>query len=152
MKLKLDRVTINVKNLEEAKRFFSELLETTFEDMPEEMVSGKLKIEISPPVKDFKFRFAVSPIGIELFETDPPVAVEGVRNVTWRVEDIEEAMEEMKKRGIGHVFDARCGSWKEAVYKAEDVHGVRWVLNEYKGDSIMKAMVQKEEQRGMGQD
>ncbi|OGP94303.1 MAG: hypothetical protein A2157_02110 [Deltaproteobacteria bacterium RBG_16_47_11] len=144
MKLKLDRMTINVKNLEEAKRFFSELLETTFEDMPEEMVKGRQKIEISPPAPDFKFRFAVSPIGIELFETDPPVAVEGVRNVTWRVENIEQAREEMKKRGIERVFDARCGSWKEAVYKAEDVHGVRWVLNEYEGESVMKAMGRKE--------
>lgn len=145
MKLKLDRVTINVKNLEEAKKFFSELLETTFEDMPEEMVDGRLKLEIIPPMKDFKFRFAISPLGIELFETTPPVEVEGVRNVTWRVENIEEAKREMSLRKIGHVFDARCGRWKEAVYRAEDMYGVRWVLNEYEGESVIRAMVQKKE-------
>jgi len=143
MKLKLDRVTINVKNLEKAKEFFSDLLETTFEDMPEEMVDGSLKLEIIPQEKDFKFRFAVSPIGIELIETDPPVDVEGIRNVTWRVKNIEEARKEMERRGIGHVFDAQCGNWKEAVYRAEDMYGVRWVLNEYEGDSVIKAMIEK---------
>ena len=76
MKVKFDRVTINVKNLEEAKRFFSELFETTFEDQPEEMLRGDIKLEITPPPDTFvKFRFAVSPIGIELFSSYYPVLV-----------------------------------------------------------------------------
>lgn len=140
MKLKLDRVTINVKNLEEAKSFFSNLLETTFEDMPEEIATGKVKFQIFPAAKEFKFRSAVSPIGIELIQTEPPVAMEGVRNVTWRVDNIDQAREEMKRKGMEHIFDAQCGGWRESVYS---VYGVRWVLNEFKGDSIHEAMVKK---------
>ncbi len=144
MKVKFDRVTINVKNLEKAKQFFSNLFETTFEDMPEPILRGDVKIEHNPPPDSFtKRRFAVSPIGIELFETDPPVEKEGVRNVMWRVDNLEKAKEEMKRKGIRHLFDARCGTWKEAIYSADDVHGVRWVLTEYKGDSVFKAMLQK---------
>ena len=144
MKAKFDRVTFNVKNLEEAKKFFAELFDTTFEDMPEELEKGDLKFEITPAPDSFvKFRFAISPIGIELFEPYPTVEQEGVRNVTWRVDNMEEAKEEMKKRGIRHVFDLKCGGMKESVYSADDVHGVRTVLNEYKGDSMVKAMLQK---------
>ena len=140
MKIKFDRVTINVKDLEEAKRFFSELFDTTFEDMPDEIAE---KIEITPRPDTFvKFKFAVSPLGIELFQPDPPPEKEGVRNVTWRVDNIEKAREEMRKQGIGHVLDMKCRGWKEAVYRADDMHGVRWVFNEYEGDSVIKAMLQ----------
>jgi catechol 2,3-dioxygenase-like lactoylglutathione lyase family enzyme len=143
MKLRLDRVTISVKNLEKAKRFFSDLLETTFEDVPEEIGKAKTKFKFTPADKEFRFRFAVSPMGIELIETDPPVEVEGLRNITWRVDDIKQAREEMRRKGIGHVLDLRCGGWKEAIF---NVYGVRWVLNEYEGDSVFKAMVQTERQ------
>lgn len=143
MNLKFDRITINVRNLEEAKKFFSSLLGTTFEDMPEEIAQKRVKIEITPPVEGLEFRFAISPIGIELFETHPPVAVEGIRNITWKVEDIQEARREMKEKGVGLVFHSQCGGWKESVYKAEDMYGVRWVLNEYQGDSVIKALAGK---------
>jgi predicted enzyme related to lactoylglutathione lyase len=137
MKAILDRVTIDVKNLDEAKKFFSKLLNTTFEDEPEGMT-----YEITPsPTTPFKFRYAISPIGIELFEMDPPVEVEGVRNVTWRVENMDEAKEELEGLGISHVFDNRCGGIKEAVYSG--VYGVRWVLNEYEGESFIKALAKK---------
>lgn len=144
MKVKFDRVTINVRNLETAKQFFSELLETEFEDLPEEILSGTLKVEYSPPPDNFgKRRFAISPVGIELFETEPPVEKEGVRNVMWRVDNLEQAKEEMKRRGIRHLFDAKCGRWQEAIYSADDMYGVRWVLTEYEGDSVFEAMLKK---------
>ena len=140
MKARFDRVTINVKNLEEAKAFFSNLLKTTFEDQPDGILE---KIEIIPRPDSFvKFKFAISPIGIELFQPDPPPEKEGIRNITWRVHDIEDAKEEMREKGISHVFDMKCGGWKEAVYSEADMHGIRWVLNEYGGDSVFKAMLQ----------
>ena len=140
VRIKFDRVTINVKDLDEAMRFFSKLFDTTFEELPEEVTK---RIEITPRPDSFvKFRFAVSPIGIELFQPDPPPEKEGVRNVTWRVDNIEKAREEMGKKGIGHVLDMKCGKWEEAVYRADDMHGVRWVFNEYAGDSVIKALLQ----------
>ncbi len=145
MKIKFDRVTINVKNLEESKKFFSDLLNTTFEDEPEEFLSGKIDFIITPKPDSFlKFRFAVSPIGLELFEPYPTIEKEGVRNVTWRVDDIQEAMKEMTKRGFKPVFETRAGAWKEAVYSADNMHGVRWVLNEYPGNSVMKSILMKD--------
>jgi catechol 2,3-dioxygenase-like lactoylglutathione lyase family enzyme len=144
MKIKLDRVTINVKNLEESKKFFSKLLNTTFEDEPVEFLNGKIEFKIEPKPDNFaKFKFAVSPIGIELFEPYPPPEKEGIRNVTWRVEDIDEAREEMKQSGIRRVFDTQAGSWRESVYSADDMHGVRWVLNEFPGKSVMKAILKE---------
>ena len=139
MKVRFDRFTINVKNLDEAKKFFSELLETTFEDLPE-----GAKLEITPAPDSFvKFRFAVSPLGIELFEPDPPVEKEGVRNITWRVDNIEEAKEKIMKRGVSHLFDAKCGYWKESVFSTDGMYGVRTVFNEYRGDSVIRAMLQE---------
>lgn len=134
MKTKLERVTIDVKNLDEAKKFFSKLLNTTFEDEP---VGIEYSITPIPP-SPFKFRYAISPIGIELFETDPPVEMEGVRNITWRVDNIEKAKKELENLGINRVFDNQCGGIKEAVYS--NVYGIRWVLNEFKGDSFIKAL------------
>ena len=142
MKLKLERVTLNVRDLETAKEFFSQLLNTTFEDFPENTTS----LEIIPKPDNFiKFRAAISPMGIELFESFPKVEHEGIRNVTWRVDDMQEAQEEMKKRGIQHVYDIKWGRLKETIYSADDMYGVRWVLNEFPGDSAIKAAREKEQ-------
>ncbi len=151
MKLKFDRITINVKDLEKAKKFFSGLLDTRFQDKPddfdEQLRKRGLKYEkipgpAAPPPGKFSYKAATTP-GIELFCPDPPAATDGIRNVTWRVDDMDKAMAEMKKRGIRLVHEIRCGGWREAVYAADDVYGVRWVLNEYKGDSIWDAMLGK---------
>jgi len=151
MKLEFDRITINVRNLEEAKEFFSDLLETTFQDKPadfdEQLSRRGLKYDkipgpAAPPPGKFSYTAATVP-GIELFCPDPPAAAAGVRNVTWRVDDMDKAMAEMEKKGIRLVHEIRCGGWREAVYIADDMYGVRWVLNEYKGHSIWDAMLEK---------
>ncbi|MFC1929668.1 VOC family protein [Chloroflexota bacterium] len=151
MKLKFERVTINVKNLEEAKRFFSDLLETPFVGKPaafyEKIDKGEIKYETdippdAPPTEKFTFKNAVShDLGIELFEQDPPPPRFGVRNITWRVDDIEKAKEEMKKKGIRLLGARKCGHWKEAVFSADDMYGVRWVLNEYEGPNVFEAQI-----------
>ena len=139
MKVKFERVTIKVKNLEKAVDFFSDLLETTFDIQPEEP-----KHEFTPaPDAYTKCRAAISPIGIELFEPDPVVEEEGVWNMTWRVDDLEKAKEDMREKGIRHLFDIKCGRWKETVYSPDDMYGVRWDLDKYEGDSAFKAMLRK---------
>ena len=139
MKMKLERVAINVKNLDEAKKFFSDLLNTTFEDLCD---SSLMKVTPTPP-EAFKRRSALSPIGIELYETDPPVEKEGVRNITWRVDNMEEAKEWHKKRGIRQIREIKVGTFTSAVFSPDDVYGVRWAVEEYHGKTVREAQLKQ---------
>ncbi len=139
MKAKFEHMTFAVRDIEAAKRFFADLLGATFEDQPEEA-----KLEFIPRADKYVgFKSAMSSIGLELFQTDPLPEKEGVWNTTWRVDDIEAAKKECIAKGLRHLYDVRCGAWKEAVFAAETVHGVRFVLNEFPGNNIFKAMVAK---------
>ena len=139
MKMKLERIAINVKNLDEAKKFFSDLLNTTFEDLCDASI---MKLDPAPP-GTFKRRSTVSPLGIELYEPYPTVEKEGVRNITWRVDDLEEAKEWHKKRGIRQILEVTAGAFKAAVFNPEDVYGVRWAVEEYEGKTALEAQLKK---------
>lgn len=94
----MDHVGIAVKNLEEAIRFYTEIL--------------GLKMEQIEVVEDQKVKVAFIPIGdteIELLEsTDPegPIAKyiekkgEGIQHIAYRVDDIDKALEDMRQKGI----------------------------------------------------
>ena len=55
---------------------------------------------------------------------------------------MEQAKAEMERRGIRPIAENRCGRWKEAVFCAEDMYGVRWVLCEYEGPNTFYAQMQ----------
>ncbi|MGC8720523.1 MAG: methylmalonyl-CoA epimerase [Thermodesulforhabdaceae bacterium] len=96
--LKIDHIGIAVKSIEEARKLYEGIL--------------GLKYEGSETVAEQKVTTAFFPIGdteIELLEsTDPegPVAKfiekrgEGIHHIAFRVENIEEALEELKKQGV----------------------------------------------------
>jgi methylmalonyl-CoA/ethylmalonyl-CoA epimerase len=96
--LKIDHIGIAVKSIEEAKKLYEGIL--------------GLKYEGSETVAEQKVTTAFFPIGdteIELLEsTDPegPIAKfiekrgEGIQHIAFRVDNIEEALEELKKQGI----------------------------------------------------
>ena len=99
MKVKyIDHIGIAVKSIEKAGKFYTEIL--------------GLKIEDIEQVADQKVKVAFIPIGeseVELLEsTDPegPVAKyigargEGVQHIAFRVENIEEALGELKAKGV----------------------------------------------------
>lgn len=96
--LKLDHVGIAVKNLDETIKFYTDVLELELAD-----------IEI---VEEQKVKVAFLPIGdteVELLEStadDGPIAKyiersgEGVQHLAFRVENIEEAIADMKSKGM----------------------------------------------------
>jgi methylmalonyl-CoA/ethylmalonyl-CoA epimerase len=102
--LKIDHIGIAVKSIAEARKLYEGIL--------------GLKYEGSETVAEQKVTTAFFPIGdteIELLEsTDPegPIAKfiekrgEGIQHIAFRVENIEEALEELKKQGI-HLIDEK---------------------------------------------
>ena len=96
--LKIDHLGIAVNSIEEGKKFWTDVL--------------GLKFEGSETVVEQKVTTAFSPVGeseVELLEStapDGPVAKyiekrgEGIQHIAFRVENIEEALAELKEKGI----------------------------------------------------
>jgi len=95
---KVDHIGVAVSNLEEALKIYTEVL--------------GLKLHGTEVVEEQKVRVAFMPVGdteIELLEsTDPegPIAKfiekrgEGIQHIAFRVDDIEEALEQMRQKGV----------------------------------------------------
>lgn len=96
--IKIDHLGIAVKSIEEGKNFWTDVL--------------GLKFEGSETVEEQKVTTAFFPVGeseVELLEStspDGPIARhlekkgEGIQHVAFRVEDIEEALKELKEKGV----------------------------------------------------
>ena len=96
--LKIDHLGIAVKSLTGVKSFWSDVL--------------GLELKGSETIEDQKVRTTFVPVGeseVELLEStspDGPIARyienkgEGIQHVAFRVENLERALEEMKKKGI----------------------------------------------------
>ncbi len=96
--LKVDHIGIAVKSIDEAKKLYEDLL--------------GLKYEGSETVAEQKVTTAFFPVGdteVELLEStepDGPIAKfiekkgEGIQHIAFRVENIEEALEELKQKGV----------------------------------------------------
>jgi methylmalonyl-CoA epimerase len=95
---KVDHIGIAVKNLDESLKFYTEAL--------------GLKVEGVEEIADQKVRVAFLPLGdteVELIEStspDGPVAKfiesrgEGLQHIAYRVENVAEALEELKEKGV----------------------------------------------------
>jgi len=88
-------------------------------------------------------RDAMSPIGLEVLQTIPPVEREGVRAIAFKVSNLGEAKEEMKKKGVRHIKDIKIGGFREAVFHPDDVHGIRLCLYQYQAPTIVDAYLEK---------
>lgn len=123
--LKIDHLGIAVKSQNEVKRFWTEVLGLEF--------TG------SETIEEQKVRTTFIPVGeseVELLEStspDGPVARyierkgEGIQHVAFRVENLETALEEMKKKGI-RLIDEKprigAGGSKIAFLHPKATHGV----------------------------
>ena len=96
--LKIDHLGIAVNSIEEGRRFWSEVLGLQFE--------GSETVEAQKVTTAF---FPVGESEVELLEStaaDGPVAKyiekrgQGIQHVAFRVADIEEALEELKSKGV----------------------------------------------------
>jgi len=99
MKIKhIDHIGIAVKSIEEGKRFFADILGLKFE-----------KIEIIEEQKVKTGFFPITDSELELLEStepDGPVAKfieargQGVQHIAFRVENLDEALAELKEKGV----------------------------------------------------
>jgi methylmalonyl-CoA/ethylmalonyl-CoA epimerase len=130
----IDHIVIAVKDLDKAVKFFSELLETEFEDL-----NGTLK--------EMGIRSKMSPEGIELISptTQNEVAKfleqkgEGLYALSLRVKDAMQAANDAKKRGIRVIggtkqdqLGTRYFNFREILLHPKDVYSVLLLLTEYR--------------------
>ncbi len=95
---KVDHIGVAVSNLEEALKVYTDVL--------------GLKLHGTEVVEEQKVRVAFMPVGdteIELLEStdaEGPIAKfiekrgEGIQHIAFRVDDIEEALEQMRQKGV----------------------------------------------------
>lgn len=122
---KVDHIGIAVKNLDETLKFYEDVL--------------GLKCAGSEVVEEQKVKVAFLPIGdteVELLESteeDGPIAKyvekkgEGIQHIAYRVANIEEAIEEMKSKGIRMIDEKPrygAGGAKIAFLHPKSTHGV----------------------------
>ena len=123
---KIDHIGICVRDLEKAKRFFSDLLGTEFSQTFE--------------LGEFAFKSAMEPFGIEVVEPTSPDGFiartierrgEGVIVIGLKVPDIEEGIAEMKSWGLRLISRIERGQLKAAQFHPRDTFGVMIELLQY---------------------
>jgi methylmalonyl-CoA/ethylmalonyl-CoA epimerase len=127
---KIDHVVIRVTDLQKAKKFFADLLETKFIELGE--------------FSNMDARSAIEPFGIELVEPLIPDGAlakeinrkgEGLSLLSLKVFNLEEAVAEMKSKGIRLITRIERSRMKAAVFHPKDTYGVMIELIEYKSKS-----------------
>jgi len=134
---KIDHVAILVKDLSKAEKFFSDLFEMEFAKLGEvEEVDARSMMEAS---------------GIEILEPltpDGPTSKtlenrgEGLTLISLKVPNLEEAMAEMKAKGIRLVAE-RHEDVRLAVYHPKDTYGVMIELIEYNAEHPLLNVMKK---------
>jgi methylmalonyl-CoA/ethylmalonyl-CoA epimerase len=132
--LKIDHLGIAVRSIAEARKLFQDILGLTFED--------------TETVAEQKVTTAFFPVGdseVELLEStspDGPIAKhlekrgEGIQHIAFRVENLEEALAELKEMGVRLIDEEPrkgAGGAKIAFLHPKDTHGVLIELSE-RGD------------------
>ena len=129
--LKIDHLGIAVDSIEQAKKLFHDIL--------------GLKFEGAETVQEQKVTTAFFPVGdseVELLEStapDGPIAKylekrgEGIQHIAFRVDNLEEALAELKDKGI-RLIDEKprkgAGGAKIAFLHPKSTHGVLIELSE----------------------
>ena len=111
----IDQITINVKNLEESVKLFSDTLGITF--LPTREVT----------VGSTRLRFAWSSLGLGLVESNPPEP-EGFRAIGLKIENLPELKEKMTILGLKPLLEVERENFREAHYA---LGGVRFSIAEY---------------------
>ncbi len=126
----IERVAIAVRDLDRAQEFFEKAFDAEFENTED--------------VKDMKFRYTPFTLGgkrLELlspYDDDSPIARflkkrgEGIHHISFEVDDLDQAIAELKKRGVKiayrHQYAPDVGfegyHWDEAFVHPRDAFGV----------------------------
>ncbi|QEK11102.1 methylmalonyl-CoA epimerase [Crassaminicella thermophila] len=129
--LKVDHIGVAVKNLDETLKFYQDIL--------------GLELQGTEVVEEQKVKVAFLPVGdteVELLEsTDPdgPIAKfiekkgEGIQHIAFRVPNIEEAIQELKEKGVRMIDEKPrygAGGAKIAFCHPKSTNGVLVELSE----------------------
>ncbi|NNG07700.1 MAG: methylmalonyl-CoA epimerase [Desulfobacteraceae bacterium] len=126
MKVKhIDHIGIAVKGIAQAGKFYTDILGLKIEDI-ENVADQKVNVAFIP-ITDSEVEL------LESTEPDGPVAKyidsrgEGVQHIAFRVENIEEALKELKAKGV-RLIDQEprkgAGGAKIAFIHPKETHGV----------------------------
>ena len=139
---KIEVFGIDVKNLEKAMTFFSEVFNIEFQHFRLVQASAVDAQDAKQPDLSAT-RIAIDKSGFfELIETQPAPEREGNRNIHFKVSDIGEAKAELQRRGVRVVADHRVGGLREVILHPDDVFGIRLCLIEYNAPSMIEALMQ----------
>ena len=126
MKIKhIDHIGIAVKEIEQAGKFYTDILGLKIEDI-ENVAEQKVNVAFIP-ITDSEVEL------LESTEPDGPVAKyinargEGVQHIAFRVEDIDKALEELKERGVRLIDQAPrkgAGGARIAFIHPKETNGV----------------------------
>lgn len=126
MKVKrIDHIGIAVKGIEQAGKFYTDILGLEIEDI-EHVADQKVNVAFVP-VADSEVELLAST------DSDGPIAKyldsrgEGVQHIAFRVEDIEEALKELKEKGVRLIDQAPrkgAGGAKIAFIHPKETNGV----------------------------
>lgn len=146
MKLeRMELVGLEVSDLDAAVKKFEDLLGVDFIRIE---FDGSVRIEELPAdepphAQSTRMSMAMDRAGyLELIQAHPPTTHERVRNIHFKVDDIEAAIVEMRGKGYRLVSNIRIGRMREAVWGAREAHGLRMCMVQYDGPSMIEAMVE----------
>ena len=123
--LKIDHIGVAVKSIDDAKNFFVDKLGMNLDDL-EEVAEQKVRVGFMP----------VGDSELELLEStapDGPIAKyidkngQGVQHVAFRVDNIEEAIKELKGKGVRMINEEPrpgAGGNKIAFIHPKETYGV----------------------------
>ena len=126
MKIKhIDHIGIAVKGIEQAGKFYTDILGLKIEDI-ENVADQKVNVAFIP-ITDSEVEL------LESTEPDGPVAKyisargEGVQHIAFRVEDIDKTLEELKEKGVRLIDQAPrkgAGGARIAFIHPKETNGV----------------------------
>jgi methylmalonyl-CoA/ethylmalonyl-CoA epimerase len=124
---KVDHIHIYVKELDKAIQFFSDVLGTEFSDT--------IRDE-----ETFFLKSVIDPLGLELIEGTRPESPisrhvekrgEGLVAISFKVPNLDDAVEQLQARGLQLVGRINLGHIKEAQFHPKGSYGVMIELAEY---------------------
>ena len=126
MKIKnIDHIGIAVKSIEQAGKFYTDVLELDIEDI-ETVTEQKVNVAFIP-ITDSEVEL------LESVEPDGPVAKyiekrgEGIQHIAFRVDDINRCLEELKEKGVRLIDQTPrhgAGGAKIAFIHPKETNGV----------------------------
>jgi catechol 2,3-dioxygenase-like lactoylglutathione lyase family enzyme len=133
---------VSVRDLDATVARYSELFGLEFYVLTPRVdyaVEGKSRSSGDPSPLPDDIRIAIDTSGcFELIEM--PEVAEGVRNIHFRVDDMDVAVRHMTEANIRVVQDMRVGLGREVIFDSQDLNGVRVCFLWYEGSSFVEAL------------